>query len=162
VAESWGIETLAEDGETSCENESSVILYGNFADRGVLLTGDAGIQALANVANYAERCGVNLATSRFIQVPHHGSRRNVSPKILNRIVGPRVAHGTQTTKTAFVSASKESETHPRRVVTNAFLRRGADVHQTKGQTKRHSHNMPDRTGWKTSTPVSFHAQVEGD
>ncbi|MCL1826000.1 MAG: MBL fold metallo-hydrolase [Betaproteobacteria bacterium] len=162
VKENWGIETLPEGGETSCENESSVILYGNLAGRGVLLTGDAGIQALGKAADQAMSLGFDLTKGKFIQVPHHGSRRNVSPSILNRIVGSKVAQGTDKTKSAFVSASKKSETHPRRVVTNAFLRRGAGVHQTKGITKRHFHNMPDRAGWETSTPVPFHEQVEGE
>lgn len=161
VDEYWHIETLSEDGETSCENESSVILYGNFAGHGVLLTGDAGIQALGKAADQAMSLGFNLrSASRFIQVPHHGSRRNVSPSILNRIVGPKVAQGTEATKTTFVSASKTSETHPRKVVTNAFLRRGANVHQTKGQNQHYYYNMPERAGWAASTPVPFHAQVE--
>ena len=156
------VETLSEDGETSCENESSVVLYGNLGGRGVLLTGDAGIQALGKATDYATDLGFDLITSKFMQVPHHGSRNNVSPSILNRFVGPKVGEGAATTKTAFVSASKDSEVHPRKVVTNAFLRRGANVHQTKGQSKRHSHNMPDREGWTASTPIPFHAQVEGD
>lgn len=162
VDEFWHIETLSEDGETSYENESSVILYGNLGGRGVLLTGDAGIQALGKACDYAATLGVDLASSRFIQVPHHGSRNNVSPSVLNRFVGAKVSQGTASTKTAFVSASKDSEVHPKKVVTNAFLRRGVDVHHTKGQSKRHSHNMPDRSGWSASTPVPFHAQVEGD
>ena len=160
--EHWHIETLSEEGETSCENKSSVILYGSLGGRGVLLTGDAGIQALGKASDYATNLGFDLVTSRFIQVPHHGSRNNVTPSILNRFVGPKVVHGTEATKTAFVSASKDSEVHPRKVVTNAFLRRGVDVHQTKGQSKRHSHNMPNREGWSASTPIPFHPQVEVD
>lgn len=160
--EYWHIETLSEDGETSCENESSVILYGNLDGRGVLLTGDAGIQALEKAVDYASGLGFDLVTSQFIQVPHHGSRNNVSPSILDRFVGAKVAQGTASTKIAFVSASKDSEVHPRKVVTNAFLRRGANVHQTKGESKRHSHNMPNREGWIASTPIPFHSQVEGD
>lgn len=160
--EHWHIETLSEDGETSCENESSVVLYGNLDGRGVLLTGDAGIQALGKATDYAADLGFDLITSKFIQVPHHGSRNNVSPSILNRFVGPKVGEGAATTKTAFVSASKDSEVHPRKVVTNAFLRRGVNVHQTKGESKRHSHNMPAREGWTASTPIPFHPQVEGD
>ena len=162
IDENWHIETLPEDGETSYENESSVILYGNFAGRGVLLTGDAGIRALGRAADRALILGFDLTASRFIQIPHHGSRRNVSPSILDRIVGTKVAQSTDTTKTAFVSASEASETHPRKVVTNAFLRRGASVHQTKGQSKRHHHNMPERAGWVASTPVPFNNQVEGE
>jgi beta-lactamase superfamily II metal-dependent hydrolase len=160
--EHWHIETLSEDGETSYENESSVILYGNLDGRGVLLTGDAGIQALGKATDYATELGFDLISCRFIQVPHHGSRNNVSPSILDRLVGPKVVEGVAPTKTAFVSASKDSEVHPRKVVTNAFLRRGANVHQTKGESKRHSHNMPKREGWTASTPIPFHSQVEGD
>lgn len=161
VDEHWHLETLTEDGETSNENESSVILHGDFAGRGVLLTGDAGKQALGRAADQALALGLDLSAARFIQVPHHGSRRNVSPSILNRIVGPIVLKDAPPNKTAFVSASKESETHPRKVVTNAFSRRGAVVHQTKGLTKHHRFNMPSR-GWENSIPVPFHNQVEKD
>lgn len=162
VDEHWDIETLSENGETSYENESSVVLYGNLDGRGVLLTGDAGIQALGRACDFAEALGIDLVASRFIQVPHHGSRNNVAPSVLDRFVGRIVPQGTASTKTAFVSASKDSGVHPRKVVTNAFLRRGANVHQTKGQSKRHSHNMPDRENWSASSPVPFHSQVEGD
>ena len=45
--EDWNNETLKEDGETSARNESSVVLLGILPDNyGVLLTGDAGRQAL--------------------------------------------------------------------------------------------------------------------
>lgn len=162
VDEHWDIETLSENGETSYENESSVVLFGNLDGRGVLLTGDAGIQALGRACDFAEALGIDLVTSRFIQVPHHGSRNNVAPSVLDRFVGKIVPQGSASTKTAFVSASKDSAVHPRKVVTNAFLRRGANVHQTKGQSKRHSYNMPDRENWSASTPVPFHSQVEGD
>ena len=75
VAESWGIETLREDVSTSAENESSVILYGVLADRGILLTGDAGVQALTAAANFAESHGVTMPENlKFAQVPPpHGS-----------------------------------------------------------------------------------------
>ena len=46
VAESLNFETLDESGETSAQNESSVVLYGNFSGHGVLLTGDSGRMAL--------------------------------------------------------------------------------------------------------------------
>ena len=42
VAETLNIETLDENGETSAQNESSVVLYGNFGGHGLLLTGDSG------------------------------------------------------------------------------------------------------------------------
>lgn len=162
VAEHWGVETLRSDVKTSAENESSVILFGQLGEKGILLTGDAGVRALDATATYAESKNMSLPKIlHFIQVPHHGSRNNVSSEVLDRIVGPRKSFddGT-TTKTAYVSASKKSSTHPRTVVTNAFIRRGANVVPTKGQSKRYHHNMPAREGWVPVTPLKFSPKVE--
>lgn len=162
IAEQWGTESLREDVSTSAENESSVVLLGLFGDRGVLLTGDCGVQALNHAADYAKVLGHDLPSLlRFIQVPHHGSRNNVSTSVLDRVVGPRKEQDDEEyTKTAFVSAGKDAKHHPRKMVTNAFLRRGAKVHATQGQSKCHHQNMPAREGWGSSTPLAFSTQVE--
>lgn len=162
VTEHWGVETLRSDVRTSAENESSVVLFGQIGEKGILLTGDAGIRALDATVKYAESKNVSLPNNlHFIQVPHHGSRNNVSSEILDRLVGPRKANDDGISpKTAYVSASKESNTHPRTVVTNAFIRRGAKVVPTKGQSKRYRHNMPARKGWVPVTPLKFSSQVE--
>lgn len=163
VAESWGIETLREAVNTSAENESSVVLFGTVADRGILLTGDAGIQALSAAAGYAEARGVSIpAHIQFAQVPHHGSRNNVSPSVLDRLIGQKLTTPLVDARvTAFVSAAKESETHPRSAVVNAFIRRGAKVIPTKGQAIRHHHDMGVRSGWNPVEPLPFSQQVEG-
>lgn len=162
VTEHWGAETLRSDVETSAENESSVILFGQLGEKGILLTGDAGIRALGATATYAELKAVSLPNVlNFVQIPHHGSRNNVSSEVLDRIIGPRkVSDDGVTTKTAFVSASEESSTHPRTVVTNAFIRRGAKVVPTQGKSKCYYHNMPSREGWEPATPLKFSSQVE--
>ncbi len=162
VAESWGFETLREDVTTSAENESSVVLYGVIAERGLLLTGDAGIQALGDTAAYAEFHGISLpGILKFIQVPHHGSRNNVSPSVLDRLIGPKTYSPlTEARITAFVSAAKESETHPRKMVVNGFLRRGAKVMATNGQSKWHHHNMKWRDGWEPAKSLPFSEEVE--
>ncbi|MGH9970590.1 MAG: ComEC/Rec2 family competence protein [Pyrinomonadaceae bacterium] len=161
VAEEWGIETLREDGKTSSENESSVVLYGQIDGKGILLTGDAGIRALTATADFAEANGLSLPNSiQFAQVPHHGGRRNVSPSVLDRIIGQRRATPGLTDKVAFVSASKESTTHPRKAVVNAFIRRGANVIATQGEAKCFRHNMDARAGWFPAVPLTFSNQVE--
>jgi len=161
IAEHWGIETLREDVETSAENESSVILFGQIGGRGILLTGDAGIRALNAIATYAESKGVSLPASlHFVQVPHHGSRHNVSTSVLDRIIGPRKATNDGiVAKTAFVSAGKGSSTHPRKAVVNAFIRRGAVVVPTQGEAKCLPHNMPNR-GWGPAIGLTFSNEVE--
>ncbi len=159
VAENWGIETLDDSGETTAENNSSTIIL-IFVDNGCLLfTSDAGIPALVDTADRLEVAEFDFSNIIFLQVPHHGSKRNVGPTILNRILRPKL----QTDKklqTAYVSVTKESgPKHPSKKVTNAFRRRGAYVYATHGSTLRHPHNAPDR-GWTTVEPLPFYPEVE--
>lgn len=66
-------------------------MYGNFDGQGVLLTGDAGVQALNRTASCAEFNQLDLpGTLRFMQIPHHGSRHNVSTSSLDRLIGRRL------------------------------------------------------------------------
>jgi beta-lactamase superfamily II metal-dependent hydrolase len=163
VKESWGIETLEDPDEdaTSAENNSSVILFLEIDGKYLLFTGDAGVPALERAVEFAEDNNVDLTTCCFTQIPHHGSKRNIGPTILARIVGEPVAQGTKPKMTAFVSASKEgAPKHPAKKVTNAFQRRGAKVIATQGSTKRHHFDAPPRDGWSAAAPVPFYPQVE--
>lgn len=155
VRESWDIETLTDKGETSAENETSTILLLNVDGQHLLFTGDAGQRALGEVSGFLSRLDF-----RFIQVPHHGSRRNVSPGLLDQIVGPRRSPGTKVTS-AFVSAAKKgAPKHPAKKVANAFQRRGAPVHATQGGALCHCRNAPSRSGWGVSEPLPFFEEVE--
>ena len=162
VDERWDFETLKDGETTSYDNESSVILYAHHANKGILLTGDAGVEALTRAANYLESFNIHLpSTLTFIQVPHHGSRHNVGPSILNRLIGPRVLLGADPTRTAFVSAGAQSDTHPRKIVTNAFKRRGATIVAAKGVSVRYHHNMGAREGWTAADEIPLYDKVEG-
>jgi len=160
IAETWGKETLEEDVETSASNESSVVQIADFDGNKVLLLGDAGIISLNEAADYAELIGITLPGLSFMQVPHHGSRHNVSPSVLNRWLGEQIPKGSETRFSAFASVAKKDEERPRRKVVNAFIRRGSRVYATKGSTKHHFNNMPDR-GWSKAVPYEFFDQVEG-
>lgn len=164
VSESWNTETLREDDTpTSPSNESSVVLWADFDDQKCLLTGDAGIRALTEVCDYADASGWTLRDFKFSQIPHHGSRHNVSPSVLNRLIGSPVAEGQKIGHSAYASVSKGSTTHPRRVVMNAYTRRGASVNTTSnGNTIRYKHNMDARENWSTLEPEGLFSQVEGD
>jgi len=161
IKDLWSEDTIDESGKTAAENESSVILYANLEGHKILLTGDAGIQGLNKAADYAESIGIDLTECKFIQIPHHGSKRNVSPIVLNRIVGKIVEEGSPKTKTAYVSAAKSSDKHPRPAVTNAFIRRGAKVIATKGKPQRSAYNMPNREGWVPATQMEFIEEIDG-
>lgn len=160
VFETWGIETLEENVETSASNESSVVQMATLDGARVLLTGDAGVIALGEAADYAEACGCALPGIKYIQVPHHGSRHNVSPSSLDRWLGRCLPDGGSRGTVAYASVAKGTETHPRKKVVNAFMRRGARVYSTNGATLWHNPSMPDLRGWRAATALEFSERVE--
>lgn len=162
LRESLDIETLDDDGETSPENNTSAILLLSIGDRRALLTGDAGIPALNKAADYVDKycCSLPSPELKFLQVPHHGSKRNVGPTLLNRLLGPKLGEDKYL-RTAYVSASKDGNPkHPAKRVTNAYRRRGAPVHATQGILKWHYHEAPDREGFSASTALPLYNEVE--
>ena len=161
IPEFWDEELLKDGGKTSASNESSLVLYGDFGvGRRVLLTGDAGIWGWTMAANYADANSLPLQDFMFIQIPHHGSRRNVGPTVLNYVVGPILPEDT-TPFSAFVSAPKEDDSHPRKMVLNAFIRRGARVLATQGGKKVFYGGFPRRSGYGPVDPLPFATEVEG-
>jgi len=159
IDETWVNERLKDGGVTSASNESSVVLYANVGGHRILLTGDAGINALTWSTNYATKIGYPLQKFGFVQIPHHGSRRNVGPTVLNALLGPIQSEGTQRF-TAFVSAPKDDENHPRKIVLNAFTRRGAKVCATQGRAKLHYGGFPARAGYSTAEIIPLSKSVE--
>jgi beta-lactamase superfamily II metal-dependent hydrolase len=146
-------ETLGEDGETSARNNTSVITLVEPGESRWLLTGDAGIPALHAALDCYEalRGPISGSPFNFVQVPHHGSRRNVSPSLLDRWLGPRGAG--YTAFTAYVSSAKADPKHPSPKVTNAFARRGATVAATEGSNLWWHEGTPARSDYGPLTPI---------
>jgi beta-lactamase superfamily II metal-dependent hydrolase len=161
IKETWLGETLGDDLGTSASNETSLIQWANIEEQTILLTADVGPSGLTAAADYAQKHGV-LTSPNFIQVPHHGSRHNVSRTTLNRWLGSPLPQGSANRGTAFCSigSGDDADKYPRKIVSNAFLRRGYPVHVTKGESKRHHHHMTSRVGWVASQPLPFSEQVE--
>lgn len=159
LPEDWYTERLRDGGTTSASNESSVLLYADTGAGRILLTGDAGVNALWWAAKYANSRGFVLRDFRFVQVPHHGSRRNVGPSVLNELIGPIQLEGTVKFD-VFVSAPKDDEQHPRKIVRNAFIRRGGRVIATQGTSKVWWGGFPIRAGYSSAVPLGFSDAVE--
>ena len=154
VAEALHIETLSDDyPDTDSENNASMVLLLVIDGKKLLFTGDAGKGALTNVIAFCDSQSVSLTDLHFLDVPHHGSKRNLSPTILNRL---RPKH-------AFISCPPDGDPkHPSRKVVNALIRRGCNpCTNKKGFTICHrSDNAPQRQNWGPVTPESFYEQVE--
>jgi beta-lactamase superfamily II metal-dependent hydrolase len=159
IKEKWDIETLDENPPaTSASNETSVVQIGVFDDHRVLLTADVGPAGLTEAANYAELLGL-LGSLKVVQVPHHGSRRNVTPAVLNRWLGERMANSGVVRGGALCSVGKNKTEHPRRKVSNAFIRRGYPVYCARTGPVQYGHDMPARN-WNSATAEPFHEDVE--
>lgn len=156
----WGHENLKGDTEgTSPENETSIVQYANLCGEKILLTGDAGVRALGEAHDFAIRSGVPLPGINRFQVPHHGSRRNLSSEILDKWLGAK--HATQPsspTFTALVSSNSKSTDHPKKAVVRALVHRGAKVYRTKGTL--YSYKNGSNRGWTTATPLDYPTETE--
>jgi len=159
VKESWGVETLSENPEpTTASNESCIVQYGVLGSGRLLLTADAGPIALREAAEYAATIGFKDALT-FMQVPHHGSRRNVTPSVLDALLGTRTTDSSLKRGSACVSVgSKAASEYPRRSVANAFRRRGYPVFATK--TGTFSHYSGKGHGFAEASPLPFFEEVE--
>lgn len=155
IKSAWGDEYFPDD-DTSPENNMSVIQYACLCDKKILLTGDAGRAALDEAADFAPNVGLQLPGIDRMQVPHHGSRHNVSTEVLDRWLGAK--HEAQPdlgSFTAVVSAAKEDKDHPRKSVVRSFMHRGAKVISTEGSNKKIGHNAPERKNWVTVDPLPY-------
>ena len=160
VSSLWGQEIFSPE-ETSSENEMSVVQYAYLCEKRILLTADAGRSALTEAANYARKI---LPGIDFFQVPHHGSRRNVSTEILDLWLGKRLPRKLENgfeRFNAIISASKEDPDHPRKAVVRACIHRGARVVSTEELNIHVGYNAPKR-GWGTVPPLPYPENQEKD
>ena len=132
---------LLPNPNTTPENNSTAILGVAHDSKLHLFTGDAGAQALTLAAE-----AYNLQNCHWMQIPHHGSRRNITESLITHFQ-PR---------TAFVSAAGNLK-HPRQAVVNAFKRAGARVYSTHypdgGHLWHHQGNVPERPSYRRATPL---------
>jgi beta-lactamase superfamily II metal-dependent hydrolase len=138
-------------GGTNPRNNSCIVTLVEVEGTRLLFPADAGVPALEQAWEWVEASG-DPRPPEFVQLPHHGSRRNVSSALLNRILGPT---GQPQTKTAFVNVAPEAVKHPNARVANAFMRRGYVVGETKGKPICYFEGSPpQRRGWVPLEPLA--------
>lgn len=161
VDDKFHIETLKDgmpDGRFSGENSSSAIFLFTIDGHQILFTGDADEEALHKAIDHSAGLGIDLSNLIFFQVPHHGSRHNVGPAVLNRILGEKQLENVYRNGVAYISASQNaSPKHPHQTVINAIHRRGIRPFATQGKAICQSHNAPQREGW---TPIDHLPLIE--
>jgi beta-lactamase superfamily II metal-dependent hydrolase len=132
---------MLDNPEDTPENQSSTILWTKYGNDTYIFTADAGAQALTKAKE-----AYKLSNCYWMQIPHHGSRRNIT-KSLIEYFSPDVA---------FVSAPGDNK-HPRKSVVNAFKEVGANVFSTHYPTPLSLHQyagtFPVRSGYGSATSL---------
>jgi len=140
------------DEETSAENDMSLILYLTVAGKKILFTGDAGTMGLYKAIHYAIEQKIDLKKLNAVQIPHHGSKHNLSKGILEHIHAPL----------GVISCAKLGEpVHYSKIVTNALRRRGIIPYKTQGTLLNYRSDIAlSREGFSAAAPIPFHPIVE--
>lgn len=160
VKAAWGVEVFSTEPTTK-ENEMSVVQYASLCDEKILLTGDVGRDGLSEAADFAPVAGLRLPGIDRFDVPHHGSRRNVSTEVLDRWLGHRLPQQLperQGRFRALISANPDDKDHPRRAVVRGLIHRGADVTQATGKRGaylRTGKNAPRRNDAVVADPLPY-------
>lgn len=130
----------------SPENNSSTVLFFNFTGVRCLFTADAGATALHQALGVLEQQGFSPLAADFLQLPHHGSARNLGPSVLDRAVG---GQNNGHSFVAFASACWGGHFPlPGGRVIDACIARGGEVFATHGAVKCcYSDGVPVR-GWR--------------
>ncbi len=100
--------------DTKPVNNSSIILLIEGYGYKYLFTGDAGKRALRDAMTVKD-----ISQLTWLDVPHHGSRRNLDTQIINHLA-PQVAY----------ISSPGTAKHPRKTIIRALQKAGATVYST--------------------------------
>jgi len=160
--EDFETETLQDPigAATTFENNSSAIFLITIAGTRMLFTGDAGVPALLKALHYAHRVGINTRFPDYFHIPHHGSRKNIGPTILNYLFGP--IKPDQLDCVAIASGGAEDHLkHPNLKVTNALIRRGVTVLKTAGTNIWSGKGAPNRN-FPDISPMALVSHVPSD
>lgn len=142
-----------EDEATSEINETSLIILFEYKGRKILLTGDAGKEALKEAITTAEENDVCLHDIDIIKMPHHGSRKNVSPEIMDEL-----GHsGTY----CFVSCAEGDEGHhPSKRLVNMLNQKDFKVYYTSGKNLNMRYGAPKRKNTVPATLRGYYKRME--
>lgn len=142
-------------------NNSSIITLLQLDGFRAVLTGDAGVPALEQALDYADQVGLPAFQPNLVKVPHHGSRRNGSSALLNRLLGPPMANPVGN---CYVSVANDTDPkHPSGRIMNAYANRGFLNFWTLGVGPSllwQSSDLPQRSGYGPATPLPPFAEED--
>lgn len=143
-----------DDENTSAVNQTSLVLALHIGNYKMLLTGDAGKEALGAALDYYDDNIGNSKDFKVVQLPHHGSRKNIDPTILGRFGTPEYIISCP--------PEGESEGHPSRRLMNKILelKPQAKIYVTKKVNFIFHKNVPV-SNCTTQEPATSASKIDG-
>lgn len=137
----WNEDQLGTGLGDATNNASVIILLTTPGGDQHLFTGDAGVPAFDSAASAMENAGFNKSKLRIFQLPHHGSKGNVSTELLNQLLGEPIDDRTEADaavdgkqRTCIAMCGKNDPYHASGLVTDAVYRRGWAPYATDSNT----------------------------
>ena len=131
--------------DTTPENLSSTVIeLVDSKNRRYLLTSDAGIESFDDMVSN----GFNYDNLHIVQLPHHGSRRNISTNWIAQF-NPKI----------YVVSAEGNKKHPRRAVINCIKRNlpGCKIYSTHKSRNTISYTTNQRVfpvrNWSKAEPL---------
>ena len=145
-----------DEEETSAVNQTSLIISLDLGSIKFLFTGDAGKEALNEALDYYEGLDIDNDASDFdvVQLPHHGSRKNINPELLARLDA----------REYIISCPPdgEKEGHPSRRLINKILeiKNNTRIYLTR-KSSFVFHNGIDGLNYTHQKPQSVYQRMDG-
>lgn len=141
------------DEKTTPINETSFVILFEYAGDQILFTGDAGVDCLTEAISYAKNNEIDLSKLDVIKMPHHGSRKNVTPEIMDELG----SHGTA----CYLSCvPNDVGHHPSKRLVNMLNQKGFNIYATQGNILWRHKNAPDRNGYSSARKIENFATME--
>lgn len=132
-------------GDTAPANGSSIAVLAEYGGKCCLLTGDAFAPTLVSSL---QRLGPRPLKVDAFKLPHHGSRANVSPELLESL---QCSH-------YLVSTSGAHFNHPDTEALQLILQHG--LHKAKAPVRFHfNYEVPTTRGWRHHKPADAQADL---
>lgn len=119
-------------GNQDSENDQSVVQGARLNGNSIVLTADAGDRPLRDSISYSGVAGISAPYVNLFQIPHHGSRQNISKATLQSWLGsiPSTSvdsmHGM--VRQAIISVSSNDKYHPSKGVIKTVMNLGVTVY----------------------------------
>lgn len=144
------VEWIYNDTHTTPINETSVVSLFEYDNIRVLFTGDVGREGLKLAVEEAENRNLSINDLTIFISPHHGSRKNITPELMDIIKSDYT----------FLSTPKKGDPHhPSRRLVNKFIEKGHQVFSNDGITMHWGKDCPERN-WNKKIKLSYHKKIE--